>query len=170
MAGSNIERDLIYGLVAMRAGLVGRDALIAALADWSLDTSMPLEAIFRDRLRLSDAQRAMLAGLVETHLSTHHTDFAASPAEIDTQDVLRDTLAPAATQYITPPWVTPARQPAATAGASRFRIVRTHAKGGLGEVFIAIDEELHREIALKEIQSHRANHPESQRRFRFEVK
>jgi len=169
MAGSNIERDLIYGLVAMRAGLVGRDALIAALADWSLDTSMPLEAIFRDRLRLSDAQRAMLAGLVETHLSTHHTDFAASPAEIDTQDVLRDTLAPAATQYITPPWVTPARQPAATAGASRFRIVRTHAKGGLGEVFIAIDEELHREIALKEIQSHRANHPESQRRFRFEA-
>ena len=92
-----------------------------------------------------------------------------SLAEIDTQDVLRDPLAPAATQYITPPWVTPASRPAATAGASRFRIVRTHAKGGLGEVFIAIDEELHREVALKEIQSHRADHPESQLRFRFEA-
>jgi eukaryotic-like serine/threonine-protein kinase len=34
----------------------------------------------------------------------------------------------------------------------RYQAVRLHARGGLGEVFLAVDEELHREVALKVIQ------------------
>ena len=52
---------------------------------------------------------------------------------------------------------------------SRFRVVRPHAKGGLGIVSIAIDEELDRAVALKEIQSHRADDPGSRSRFVLEA-
>ena len=51
----------------------------------------------------------------------------------------------------------------------RYRIVREHAKGGLGEVFVAYDEELNREVALKEIQGRHADNSESRARFMIEA-
>ena len=53
--------------------------------------------------------------------------------------------------------------------SSRFRVVRPHARGGLGSVLIAFDEELRREVALKEIQERHADNPDSRSRFLVEA-
>lgn len=52
---------------------------------------------------------------------------------------------------------------------TRYRVLRPHARGGLGEVFVALDNELNREVALKEIQSNYADDEGSRLRFVLEA-
>ena len=47
----------------------------------------------------------------------------------------------------------------------RFAVQRFHAKGGLGEVHLAIDEELKRSVALKRMQDRFADDVAAKRRF-----
>lgn len=51
----------------------------------------------------------------------------------------------------------------------RFRVLREHAKGGLGKVSVAEDLELHREVAFKEIQRRYADDTEARERFLLEA-
>src|SRR5262249_31338825 len=57
----------------------------------------------------------------------------------------------------------------ATSDGQRFRVLRPHAKGGLGAVFVALDTELHREVALKQILDSHADDPTSRQRFLLEA-
>jgi serine/threonine-protein kinase len=86
------------------------------------------------------------------------------------------TAPPPLADASTDPWAT--RAPPITdigteapriSSTQRFRIIRPHARGGLGTIFLASDQELHREVALKEIQDRHAYDPDSRARFLLEA-
>jgi serine/threonine protein kinase len=61
------------------------------------------------------------------------------------------------------------RAGAAADARSRYHPLRPLGKGGLGEVFVALDEELTREVALKEIQEKHRGSGDSVTRFLLEA-
>jgi tetratricopeptide (TPR) repeat protein/tRNA A-37 threonylcarbamoyl transferase component Bud32 len=55
--------------------------------------------------------------------------------------------------------------PASTFAGQRYRPLRFHRQGGQGEVFVAHDQEVGREVALKRIQGRHRGNPRVRRRF-----
>ena len=187
MAEADADRNLLFGILALQMDFITRDALIAAMNAWVLDKAKPLGRILVDQGALADAHRALLEALVAEHLAHARRRPAAQPAppsparpgsartsrEVADPDVQaslslrrRPTTRPCDDPYGDADLRRRAARPSAGA---RFRILRPHAKGGLGEVSVAHDEELNREVALKEIQADHADDPASRARFLLEA-
>jgi serine/threonine-protein kinase len=169
-APAPVERNLLFGLLALQVGLVTREQLLDAVTSWIADKARPLGEALVERGLLRPHQLALLDGLVEDHLDRQgraalpiESEAQRDLARIEDEDVQR-TLG-TATASLHPAGPGPRAAVTARSRTMRYRKMREHARGGLGEVFIARDEELDREVALKEMQAGHADQPEGRARF-----
>ena len=183
MPPSSSDRNLLFGILALQMDFISRDALVAAMHAWVLDKSRPLGQILVEQGALDADNRAWLEAGVERHLAKHNNDAQQSLAAVRSirsvrQDLhaIADANVQASLVHVPPPnshdeleSTGPDAGPRTLPPQARFQILRPHAKGGLGEVFVARDEELKREVALKEIQERHADQPESRSRFLLEA-
>lgn len=181
MLGAHADQNLLFGILALQLDFVNRDQLVAGLNAWVLDKSKPLAEIFVGQGVMATDARSILDALVAKHLEFHHGDPKQSlqalriPAGVQCElDEFADQDVQASLRILSQPESSIAEQttlpiaaPAPT--GDRFEILRPHAWGGLGEVCIARDRELNREVALKRILERHSADTDSCARFQMEA-
>ncbi len=133
---------------------------------------------------LDEPRRRLLDALVAEHLRQHGGDTEASLGAVSSLGTLRGDLhglgdadldaslgcrGPSTSGAAGTEQATAVEDLSSRRVAGRFRVLRFHREGGLGRVYVARDEELGRDVALKEVRPDKADELELRRRFVLEA-
>lgn len=178
MPSANAQHDLLLGMLALQMNFVDRRELAAAF-DACAGSSRGLGQVLLERRALGHTDLELLERLAERFQGVFGAELAGSLSalsatadECEVSAILGDahpTTSLNDPEAVDDAFATQAPTTVTPTTTRRYQPVRRHAKGGLGEVWLAIDEELKREVALKELRKKHAGSVENRERFLLEA-
>ncbi|MCR9197330.1 MAG: PAS domain S-box protein [Planctomycetaceae bacterium] len=145
------DDNLMLGMLAVQTSLISGDQFLSACSRWMGQQHTPLDHILIAEGWLSEADAAAIRTLLRSRASGQQT------AERSTDMLPDNPSGPQQTIVLGP------------LGESRLKLSHLHSSGGIGRVWLARDEVLNRDIAVKELLPEQAATPASRSRFAREA-
>ncbi len=170
------DRNLLFGVLAFQDEYIDLAQLAAICRAWAADKSRSMPQLLVERQWLSPQEREELDRKIERKLKRFVGDAHATlgaVADGAVRDVLKQVNDPDISESLSS-WpdsghvLMETLVPDALAAdktSSRYTLTHVHGKGGIGQVWLAYDKQLNREVALKELRPERSRNSDVWRRF-----
>ncbi len=175
--------QVLTGMVAFQNNFISRQQLIDAFTAWVANPEIAICEFMVQQGSLGPVERELIEQMVAAHLK-RSGDASQAMALFSSVSAIQQELSQIANQVNSTlldgdlfsrtaefalTTETTHSGPSEARGIDRFRIVKEHARGGLGIVFVAEDKQLRREVALKQIREERADLEPFRQKFKLEA-
>jgi eukaryotic-like serine/threonine-protein kinase len=166
------DRNLLFGVLALQADLIDSHQFVEACSLWTSRKNVPLADLLIERGWIQPTDRVHVDYLLERKLKKHGGNARANLASVS-NDVKR-SLAALGDADIQRSLADAPQADGLDSGATidyvsglqqRYTLACLHATGGIGRIWVARDNQLGRDVALKELRPERAGNAVLGERF-----